>query len=103
VPAVRREEDAVEAINAPLQDRAWELAGPMPDDSGTVGSAEGKAYTARMLAFWREVTDAAAPQHGKETPRNIESWHEAIRLRRALVDAVGGAPEVQSSANVHEL
>jgi hypothetical protein len=32
--------------------------------------------------------------------RNIESWHEAIRLRRALEDALRDVQEVQSSANV---
>jgi hypothetical protein len=36
-------------------------------------------------------------------PRNIESWHEAIRFRRALIGAVREAPEPQSSANVRNV
>jgi hypothetical protein len=44
--------------------------------------------------------NAEGPPAWERNPRNIESWHEAIRLRRALVDAVRDAPEVQSSANV---
>ena len=32
--------------------------------------------------------NAEGPPAWETNPRNIESWHEAIRLRRALVDAV---------------
>ena len=32
--------------------------------------------------------NAEGPPAWERNPRNIESWHEAIRLRRALVDAV---------------
>ena len=34
---------------------------------------------------------AEGPPAWERNPRNIESWHEAIRLRRALIDAVRAA------------
>jgi hypothetical protein len=39
------------------------------------------------------------PPAWERTPRNIASWHEAIRLRRALLHAIREAPEAHSSAN----
>ena len=47
--------------------------------------------------------NAEGPPAWERNPRNIESWHEAIRLRRALIDAVREAPEPQSSANVQNV
>ena len=47
--------------------------------------------------------NAEDPPAWGRNPRNIESWHEAIRLRRALIDAVREAPEPQSSANVQNV
>ena len=44
--------------------------------------------------------NAEGPPEWERNPRNIESWHEAIRLRRALEDALRDVPKVQSSANV---
>jgi hypothetical protein len=44
--------------------------------------------------------NAEGPPEWERNSRNIESWHEAIRLRRALEDALRDVPEVQSSANV---
>ena len=35
--------------------------------------------------------NAEGPPAWERNPRNIESWHEAIRLRRALVDTVRAA------------
>jgi hypothetical protein len=40
------------------------------------------------------------PPAWERTERNIASWHEAIRLRRALLLAIREAPEAHSSANV---
>ena len=54
--------------------------------------------------FWGvsvlDVHDAEGPPEWERNPRNIESWHEAIRVRRALEDALRDLPKVQSSANV---
>ena len=47
--------------------------------------------------------NAEGPPAWERNPRNIESWHEAIRLRRALIDTVREAPEPQSSANVQNV
>ena len=47
--------------------------------------------------------NAEGPRAWERNPRHIESWHEAIRLRRALIDAVREAPEPQSSANVQNV
>jgi hypothetical protein len=44
--------------------------------------------------------NAEGPPEWERNSRNIESWHEAIRLRRALEDALRDVPQVQSSANV---
>jgi hypothetical protein len=48
--------------------------------------------------FWNvsvlDVDDNAEGSPAWErNPRNIASWHEAIRLRRALLDAVRAAPK----------
>ena len=54
--------------------------------------------------FWNvSVLQVDENAEGPQNPRNIESWHEAIRLRRALIDAVREAPEPQSSANVQNV
>ena len=37
------------------------------------------------------------PPAWERTERNIASWHEAIRLRRALLHAIHEAPEAHSS------
>jgi hypothetical protein len=44
--------------------------------------------------------NAEGPPAWERNPRNIASWHEAIRLRRALLHAIREAPEAHSSANV---
>jgi hypothetical protein len=44
--------------------------------------------------------NAEGPPEWERNSRNIESWHEAIRLRRALEDALRDVQQVQSSANV---
>ena len=51
--------------------------------------------------FWNaSVLAVDEKTEGPPAWENIASWHEAIRLRRALLDAVREAPEPQSSANV---
>ena len=54
--------------------------------------------------FWGvsvlDVHENAVGPEWERNSRNIESWHEAIRLRRALEDALREVQEVQSSANV---
>jgi len=40
--------------------------------------------------------NAEGPPAWERNPRNIASWHEAIRLRRALLDAIRAAPEAQA-------
>jgi hypothetical protein len=47
--------------------------------------------------------NAEGPPAWERNARNIDSWHEAIRLRRALLVAVREAPEPQSSANVQNV
>ena len=42
--------------------------------------------------------NAEGPPAWERNPRNIASWHEAIRLRRALLDAIRAAGEAQSPA-----
>jgi hypothetical protein len=50
--------------------------------------------------FWDvSVLDGPSPA-SERTPRNIASWHEAIRLRRGLLHAIREMSEARSSANV---
>jgi hypothetical protein len=41
--------------------------------------------------------DAEGPPAWERNPRNIALWHDAVRLRRALLQAMREAPEAQSS------
>jgi hypothetical protein len=58
--------------------------------------------------FWNvsvlEVDENAEdPPAWRTNLQYIASWHEAIKLRRALLDAIRAAPEPQSSANVQNV
>ena len=55
-----------------------------------------------VLDVDEDKNEEGPPPAWERTPRNIASWHEAIRLRRALLHAIREAPEAQSSANVQD-